>query len=182
MLFRLILQPAKTWADLSEKQEDDNENFFKSYLYPILGLIALLSFAGIFISTKEFNLQLALKTVISQLLIYFAGFYLASYALSEILFRFFQREKDIKLSQRFVGYSSALIYLVSMIQSLFPAFFFLELLVFYTIYMIWIGSFIYMKIAENEQVKFTVWASVIILFSPQLIELIVYLLMPGLRS
>ena len=182
LLIRLILQPAKAWDTLSDKQETNNDLFFKSYLYPLFGLVALLSFVGVFFSSKSFDIQLALKNSIRLIIAVFIGFYLASFLLSEVMKRIFDHSGEIKLCQRFVGYSSSLIYVLSMILSLFPEeFFFLYIFLFYTIYIIWEGSVRYMYIKEKEQVKFSAFASMIILVCPYLINTIMYMLMPGLR-
>ncbi len=182
LLIKLIAQPAKAWNSLSDKQETDNESFFKSYLYPLFGIVALLSFVGIFLTYKEFNLQLALKTCIRLLVTVFVGFYLASFFLSETMTRMFNRSGELKLCQRFVGYSSSIIYILSMILALFPEFFFLYVFLFYTIYIIWEGAIPYMNIDENQQLKFTVMASLIVLACPYLIDMVMYMLMPGLRN
>ncbi len=182
LLVRLIVQPAKAWNLLSDKQESDNEQFYKSYLYPLFGIVALLSFVGVFLTQKNFDLQLALKQCISLIITVFVGFYLASWLLSEIMSRVFNRPGELKLCQRFTGYSSSLIYVLFMVSSLFPELFFLNIFLFYTIYIIWEGVIPYMHIEENDQLKFTVFAGIVILGSPYLIQALMFMLMPGLRS
>jgi hypothetical protein len=180
LIFSLIADPNKAWEHLAGKLENKNENFYMSYLYPVFGLIALSSFAGVLISAGEFDLQNALKTVIKQIVVYFGGFYLASFLLSKYVTPRFRGSKDALLSERFVGYSSSLIYVVAIIQSLFPSFFLLPLILFYSIYIIWVGAIRYMAIQEKDIVKFTAWASIIILLSPRLIEGVMKLFLPGL--
>jgi hypothetical protein len=180
LLFKLIVEPGKTWDQLAVKEEKKNEDFYKSYLYPVLGIIALLSFVGILVSGGQFEVQNALKMVIKQIAVYFGSFYLASLFLSEFVMPRFKRTKDTCLCERFMGYSSALVYVIAMIKSLFPAFSFLLLILVYSVYIIWEGVVRYIKMEEENLVKFTVWASLIILFSPVLIEWIINLFMPGM--
>lgn len=190
-LYRLIFQPAKAWNILSEKAENtqsslnkrqsENDSFFKDYLYPAIGIVALLSFLGILFNRKEFDVQLALKATISATLSLFVGFYLASFLLSEAMGRLFSEEKHYRRCERFAGYSSALVYVLYMFLAVFPEFSFLYLLSLYSIYMIWEGATPYMHIAEDQKVKFTVIASAIILLSPVLISKIIYMTMPGMR-
>lgn len=165
-----------------EKTGKSSENFHKSYLFPIIGLIALLSFAGtLLLSSKSLDLQLALKIVIKQALVYFGSFYLISFILSEYVFPRFGLAKDLGLSEQFAGYSSSLIYVVAMAQSLFPGFFwFLGIVVFYTIYIIWVGAAQFLKIEENQWTKFTIFASIIIMMVPHIVRLLVEL-MPGMK-
>jgi hypothetical protein len=183
LLFNLICYPQKAWASLSEELEEDvsdnNEKFYKNYLYPIIGIIALLSFVSVFL--KEFSLQVALKTVLKQLFIYFGGFYLASYLFALFVYSRFKEEPNKLLCEKYVGFSSALVYGIAMLLSVFPALFFLQLIVFYTIYMVWEGATNYLKIDEDEMVRFTVYSSIVILFSPVLIEVLIKFLLPGMK-
>ena len=182
LLFRLITDPISSWEKLSEKQETDNENFYKSYLFPIFGIIALFSFVGILLTTKTFDVQLALKTVIKQLIVYGGGFYLASQFLFGYIFPRFELEKDKLISERFVGYSSSVVYVVAMLHALFPNLFLLEIFTLYTIYIIWIGASRFLGIKENQWIKFTIFASVLIMLIPFLLYWIVSLVMPGLKT
>jgi hypothetical protein len=181
LLFKLITEPRKTWDRLAQKEENKNEEFYKNYLYPVFGIIALLSFTGILISVGKFDIQQALKTVIKQITVYFGGFYLASFILSEGVILRFKPTKDPLLIKRFVGYSSALIYVIAMVKSLFPSFFFLLLIVFFSTYIIWQGAIRYLYIQEESLVKFTIIASIIILLSPVAIEFAISLFLPGMK-
>ncbi|MCL2649854.1 MAG: YIP1 family protein [Candidatus Azobacteroides sp.] len=183
-LYRIIFQPATTWNILAdEKGEEiiDNDSFLKTYLYPVIGVVALATFIGGIFYKKEFDVQLALKLTIKVSIALFAGFYLASYLLSEIMPRYFSREKNYKECQRFAGYSSALVYVMYIILAILPDFGFLQLILLYTIYMIWEGAITYMQISENERSKFTIMATAIVLLSPIIIEKMMYFTMPGMR-
>ena len=180
----MIFQPAKSWDKLADEKEEeiiDNDSFLKAYLYPTIGIVALLAFAGVFFHKKDFNVQLALRLTINVLIALFAGFYLASYLLSEAMLRFFSGDKQYKLCQRFVGYSSALVYVMYMVLAIFPDFSFLLLILLYTVYIVWEGAISYMQISEDQRTKFTVTASAIVIFSPFIIEKIMFLTMPGMR-
>jgi len=184
LLVGLISQPAKTWNILSNKQVNNNENFFKSYLYPLLGIVALLSFVGVFITMSEpegirtklnigEHFQFALKNCLRLAIITFAGFHTASYILSEVMKKLFNRPGELSLCRRFVGYTSAFVYLMILIRSLFPSLFFLYIFLLYVVYIIWEGAIPYMKIEEKDQMKFTVWAGAIVLLTPFLVEIII---------
>jgi hypothetical protein len=181
LLFMLISNPNKAWNRLAEKQENRNEDFYKSYLYPVLGWITLLSFAGTLFSIEKFDVQIALKIVIKQITVYFGGFYLASIVLSEWILPRFKETKDIHLCERFVGYSSALIYAIAMLKSLFPSLFFLSLIALYSVYMIWEGAANYLKIREDSMVKFTVLSGITIILSPIVLNFLIEWLIPGMK-
>ena len=184
LLVGLVSQPARVWSDLSDKQGDNNEQFFKSYLYPLLGIVALLSFVGVLFSMTEGegirtrlsfgeSFQYALKNCIRLMIITFAGFHTASYVLSEVMKRTFKRPGEMILCQGFVGYTSAYVYLLILIRSLFPSLFFLYIFLLYVVYIIWEGAIPYMKIEENDQMKFTIWAGVIVLLTPFFVEIVI---------
>ena len=184
-LWRLIVWPAKAWNILMSEREEKitgNDYFFKTYLYPIIGIVALLTFVGVFFHKKEFEIQLALRLTIKVLIALFAGFYLASFLLSKAIKRFFPANGSFRLCQRFVGYSSALIYAIYMVLAIFPDFNFLQFILLYTIYIVWEGASVYMQVPENEKSKFTAAATAIILLSPFIIEKIMFLTMPGMRA
>ena len=181
LIYQLIAEPGKTWTRLLVNQEQGSAGFYKGYLYPIFGIIALFSFIGILIGdTKPDFLQTASKAVVKQLAIYLGSFYLASHILSEYVYPKFKKEKNKPLSEKFVGYSSALVYVVAMASSLFPSLFFLQILAFYSIFMIWQGAIHYVKIEENNWVKFTVHSSLVVLLSPMLCALLIKLLFPNM--
>jgi hypothetical protein len=178
----MVTKPVPVWKRLSEQQEKNNDDFYKSYLFPIIGIIALASFAGVIISTETFNVQSALKKVILQVMIYGGSFYLVSFVLSNYIFPRFNLATDKLLAERFTGYSSSLIYTVVMILSLFPSFFFLNLFLLYTVYIIWVGAVEFLKIREAFIMKFVLFTSILILLTPFLIDFLIKLLMPGMKN
>jgi hypothetical protein len=184
-LYKIIFQPATSWNVLADEKKEEmtnNDSFFETYLYPVIGIVALLTFAGVLFHKKEFEVQLALRLTIKVSIALFAGFHLASFLLSKAMERFFLAEDNYKLCQRFVGYSSALIYVIYAILAIFPEFVFLQLLLLYTIYIVWEGASVYMQIPEAKKSKFTMVATAIILLSPVVIEKIMFLTMQGMRA
>lgn len=180
LLSGLILAPDKTWRTLDGKQELNNEDFYKSYLYPVVGIIALTSFVGIWIEAKDFQLQVALKIVIKETITYFGGFYLAAYGLFRLSGKRFGLVADFQHFERFVGYSSSAIYVVACINALFQSLFFFQIFILYTVYIVWHGSRIYIPVTENYRTGFTVFSSAIMILSPVVVRIVMILIMPGL--
>lgn len=176
----IITQPAKAWEELAAKKDQDND-FLIRFVYPLIGLVTLTAFLGVLFTRKEFDVELALKSSIKALVAAFGGFYLAAYVLNECWQSLFKREKDLKLWQRFVGYSSSVMFALNIILTLLPEFFFLRIFVFYTVYVVWEGAGVYMHVEEQERLKFVGIATAGILLAPVLIEVILSMLMPGLR-
>jgi hypothetical protein len=183
LLFKLIAASTPTWKQLSERAERDNESFYKSYLFPVVGMIALLSFVGVLMD-EAFDvhlLQRVLKCVIRQVLVYGGSFYLVSYVLGEYLFPRFGLPKNRATAEQFTGYGSALIYAIAMIQSLFPSLFLLKILVFYTLYLLWTGAEHFLKVRDSGLIRFTVLAGIVVLLTPFLVERLMGWLMPGMQ-
>lgn len=179
-LTSLIFKPSETWIELKER-EDNEESFLSRFLYPLIGLVALAAFLGILFSYKEFNFEIALKSAIKVLVSYAGGFFLSVYILNEVWQNIFKRPKDTKLCQSFVGYSSSVMFLVNIVLSLLPEFFFLHAIILYTPYLIWEGAIPYMGIHEKDHVRFSILASLIIMLPPVIIGYLLFMMMPGLR-
>ena len=179
----LIFKPSDAWEVLRKKRTDDHESFLSGFVYPCIGLTTLAAFLGVFITQKGFDIQLALKETIVAAVSMFGGFFLASVLINEILRMAFRREPNMKLCQQFVGYSSSLLYGLNIVLSLMPGeFFFLRILLLYTIYIVWEGAIPYMEVTESEQLKFVSIATTIIILTPLAIAFFTGLLMPGLQQ
>lgn len=176
----IISQPGKAWEMLTKKEED-SDLFLSRFVYPLIGLVTAAAFVGVLFTRKEFDVELALKSSIKTLVASFGGFYLSAYLLNEIWQGLFKREKDLRLCQRFVGYSSSLMFTLNIVLMLLPEFFFLRIFILYTFYIVWEGAGPYMRVEENIRLKFVGIATAIILITPALIEFVLFLLMPGLR-
>jgi hypothetical protein len=178
----IISQPGKTWGELSKK-EDKGDEYLVRFVYPLIGLITVAAFVGILFSQKEFSMELALKSSIKAALSYFGGFFLAASFLNELCQRMFGQETDSKRCRQFVGYSSALMYSLGIILLLLPVsdFFFLRILVLYTVFIVWEGADSYMKIPGALRLRFTLIASALIVLLPEIISLLLFMLTPGLR-
>lgn len=176
----IISQPGRAWEILAKKEEKGDE-FLSRFIYPLIGLVTVAAFLGVLFTRKEFDVELALKSSIKTLVASFGGFYLGAYLLNEAWQGFFKREKDMKLCQRFVGYSSSLMFALNIVLMLLPEFFFLRIFILYTFYIVWEGARPYMQVEEKDRLKFAGITTVIILLTPAAIELLLFMLMPGLR-
>jgi hypothetical protein len=177
----IVSQPRKAWEMLACREEKQ-EVVLSRFVYPLIGLLTLSAFLGEILSEKGFAIEMALKASVRELTAAFGGFFLAAYVLNEVGVRVFNREPDIALWQRFTGYSCCLMYVLKAVLMLIPDFFFLEVFVLYTFYIVWEGAGRYMQAEEEEQMKFTVIVTSVIIITPPLISSMLSLLMPGIRS
>jgi hypothetical protein len=181
LLFNFIVRPEKTWMERNEEQDNDNENFLKNYLYPVFGIIALFSFAGILLHLKEWNIQIAMKQVIKETIPYFAGFYLSVFTLSRLSSKLFGTNLPQPVCERFTGYASAAIYVTAMIYVLFPFLPHIQIFSIYTFYIVRQGAIHYLEINNKYLTKFTIFAGVLILLTPQIIRLLLIVMIPGAK-
>lgn len=184
----VITQPSKAWkmlvakerkeADLRDEEADDP--FQTEYLYPFIGLLTIAAFLSLF-THKEFILEQALKSSIITCVSSFGGYYVAAYVLNEIGKSWFSFEKNLKLWQHFVGYSSALMFTLNIVWMLLPDVFFLYIFILYTFYIVWEGATIYFSVGDAQRMKFTTISTLLIIATPHIINKFLLLLMPGLR-
>ena len=79
-----------------------------------------------------------------------------------------------------VGYSSSLMFALNIVLTLLPEFFFLQIFVAYTFYIIWEGAGPYMGVEEKIRLKFVAITTVVTLLAPAAIQFALSLLMPGM--
>jgi len=179
-VIQLITQPAKAWNALAEKEET-NEQFLSRFIYPLIGMVAIAAFLGILVTRKQFDSEIALKSAIVALVSAFGGFFLSSYILNEMGPAFLGRVKNIKLWERFVGYSSVLMYALEIVLCLLPEFFFLRFFLLYTIFIVWEGAGPFMKVDDKDRLKFVATSTAVILLMPMIIAKMMMIFMPGLH-
>ncbi|MDR1372593.1 MAG: YIP1 family protein [Dysgonamonadaceae bacterium] len=165
-LFRLIVEPGKIWRELFPDRDSNNEDFYRNYFYPALGIIALLTFVGSFIGVKSFTD--ALKDVIRETVVFFVGFYLAVWGIVYLAKQRFGITLPVTVCEKFTGYSSAAVYVAAMTVALLPAFSILHVFALYAFVTVWHGVKNYLK-TDNLR-EFSLYASLIIIFLPTILR------------
>ncbi len=181
-LMLIVFTPAKAWLEIIKEnpKESDVRN---NYVFPFMGLISLASFLGILIFGEEetfnLNVQHAVIRGCVTFVSLFAGFFVASFVLNEVMEKF-NLEKNIQRTQIFVGYASSILYAIDLVLELqlIPEFFFLQIFIFYTVYVIWESVGIYYTVVEERRVLFVAIASLVVLAAPSIVELALAFLLP----
>ena len=181
-LFLLIVSPGKTWQKM-DKVPYATQIFLNQFLYPLMGITAIVSFLGHFFN--DASLPRALQLAIVEFVKFFAGFYALVYVMkifSTYMLEILQPESRIK---RFVGYTLALYMLFDI--SIFVIRLFIELpsivdfLPLLLAYVIW-NSQRYMEIPDQKNILYVVATTILFLVIPLSIQKLLYFLMPGLIS
>lgn len=178
----LITQPSKAWAVLA-KREETHQEYLTRFVYPLIGLTTLSAFLGKLHEYNEGGMPFALKESTTVMTTLLGGFYLASFALKQIVTRWFPSIKgDIRFFQRYVGYASCITFLIISVLELIPDFFFVKVAELYVIYIVWESIGAYVQLDEKKRITFTAVVSALILLSPFIIEKILFTLMPGMSA
>ena len=175
---KLISSPAKAWEEISI--EEDRRKVFTAFVYPMIGLCGLSVFIGSLVAVgwgEALSFQVAMTECCAVAVALFGGYFLAAYAINQLMMRMFGMPNNTPLAQQFAGYALVVVFLLRIINGLLPDFFIITLLLqFYTVYVVWEGASVVMKIEEKNRLRFTILSSVLLIISPMVIERVFNLL------
>ncbi|MDR2498899.1 MAG: hypothetical protein LBD28_05610 [Tannerellaceae bacterium] len=189
----IIARPAKTWQELARKTER-KEELFTRFVYPLIGLASLAAFVGILFTEKHFKVELALKGAITTCVACFGSFFLTAWILNEAWSRLFSRTSDLRLCQRFTGYSFSMFFVLEILLGILPEgdFFFIRIFLLVTAYIVWEGSPAYMginnqtvqilKVSISARLALTAIITLLVILLPIVIKQLMFLFLPGLRQ
>lgn len=180
LVYRLATKPGETWEALAEKGESKT-TFVDNVFYPLLGVITLSAFIGVFINLREFDVQIALKSAIITCVSLFGGIYASSYAIDKLYTDYVGGETNIDKAFIFSGYCYAPIMILVSIMQLFPDFFFLDIFYLAIPYLVWEGWKHYFQVKESKVKLFVIASSAALLLTPWVLKKLMFILMPGMR-
>ncbi|NDW19643.1 DUF1282 domain-containing protein [Dysgonomonas sp. 216] len=163
---QVMFSPTEAWENILENKH----NIYREFLFPIWGVILVLSFIGGCFFTYNASFELGVKNLLAEGLILFASFHISSFFMNEYAGKLTDVGKNLKKTQVFVAYSSSVIYLIEIAVALFDDLFFLWLFAFYTPYIVYIGAGIYYGIIPERRTNFMLLASAFILGMPLILK------------
>ena len=168
----LISSPAKAWEEIL--LEEDKQKVFVGFVYPMIGIAALSVFLGVLFTqgwSGPRSFQIAMTECCSVAISLFGGFYLAAYLLNKATIKFFNLSDNLLNTQRLIGYSSVVLFILQIVTGILPNFQIVSwLLQFYVVYIVWEGAKIFVKMEENDRLKYTLLTSFLLLACPFIIE------------
>ena len=168
----LISSPAKAWEEIL--LEEDKQKVFVGFVYPMIGIAALSVFLGVLFTqgwSGPRSFQIAMTECCSVAISLFGGFYLAAYLLNKATIKFFNLSDNLLNTQRLIGYSSVVLFILQIVTGILPNFqIVFWLLQFYVVYIVWEGAKIFVKMEENDRLKYTLLTSFLLLACPFIIE------------
>ena len=168
----LISEPEKAWKEIS--MDADKRNVQIGFVYPLIGFCGI----SVFIGTLWGNMsgpmifQTAMMKCGAIFISLFAGFFLATYLVQLVNRKYLRREYAVDTVQQFVGYSMVVSFLLIFINGLFNISFLYWLLMFYTIYVVYIGARILLNVQEDKMTGYSLLTSFIIFCCPIIISFI----------
>lgn len=169
----LVSSPAKAWEEIS--LEADRRKVLGAFVYPLIGFCGLSVFIGCFIgNTAEANdaFQVAMTKCCATFVSLFGGFFLSAYLTNLLGQKLWQRDNQFELCQQFVGYAMVVTFVLQIVSGLFAIFILQWILQFYTVYVVYEGSRVLMKMKETETTKYSLVISVLIIVCPVIISMI----------
>lgn len=142
------------------------------YVYPLIGLCGLCEFIGTFIGKDITSLmfQLALTRCCAVAVALFGGYFLSVSLLDRFSRYWYGWQGTKDQIQLFVAYSMTVTFVLDMISGLVSIVVLTWVLQLYTIVLVFEGTRRLIGIREQRVTSYTVWATLIILCCPVLIE------------
>lgn len=169
---QLISSPARAWEEI--RVETDRRKVFTAFVYPLIGLCGLSVFIGSLWTMGwggPQSFQYAMTQCCSVAVSLFGGYFLAAYLINGLCVRMLFMPNDLPLAQQFAGYALVVLFLLKIVLGILPDFWIIALLLqFYTLYVVWEGSTVLMRVPDEYRLRFTVLASVLIIGCPEVIE------------
>jgi hypothetical protein len=171
-LKELVIRPVSEWRKIHRESTTFND-IFGNFALPLIGLVALGTFLSHMINQQAFIFELALKKAIMVFTALLGGAFLAWYLVFRLM-KYFRMVSSRELAAKLTIYSSAPLYVVSLISVLIPEFFFVHVLVFYSLYLCWIGVRRLPGGTQDKQFVFALFIFLSLLIIPYLIRIVLF--------
>ena len=172
-LFALIISPKKAWVEIST--ESPRRDVMGSFVYPLIALCGLAVLFGklLYTGMERMTFHTAAMDICGYCVALIGGFFLAAWLLDLLRQKLLAHQPDMAGSQHFVGYAMGTIFMANILVELLTSIFIIKwILQFYVLYIVWEGSEVLFGISEEKRLTFTIIASVAVVFSPEIINLL----------
>jgi hypothetical protein len=146
------------------------------FVYPMIGLCGLTTFLGSLWAvgwSGPQSFQYAMTHCCAVLISLFGGYFLATYIIRETCVRLLGRNTEMALVRQFAGYALVVILVLRAVIGLLPDFQIIGLLLqFYTLYVVWEGAVPMVQADEHNRLNFTLIATLSLIASPIVIQLV----------
>ncbi len=168
----LISSPARAWEKISE--EGDSQKVMNGFVYPMIGFCGLAVFIGSFFgNTAEANeaFAIAMRNCCSTFISLFGGFFLSAYLSNTVVGKkLLKREDEVELNRQFVGYAMVVVFALEIIGGLFSISLLHWILQFYTVFVVYEGARVLMKVDEKDLTRYSLIVALLIIVCPVIIS------------
>lgn len=172
----LIISPNEGWKDIN-KFTIPNKLLLAKLFYPSLALLAMSVFVPFIFGYISMNLHDVVISAMLNFIKYFISLFIIFYIISGIYIDKFKQKNESNKLNNFIALILTILVFFNILRNLMPGFPFFEIFPFYVIFVIYKGLF-YLEIQRNEEVKFVVIMSTLVLLVPAGIKFVLELLIP----
>lgn len=168
----LMSSPSKAWEEISG--EYDRKKVLGEFVYPMIGLCGLSVFIGTFIGNTAgaSAFHIAMTRCCATFVSLFGGYFLASWLVGLLGKQMLGRDEDTDLNRQYVGYAMVVTFLLDIFSGLFSISLLRWMLQFYTIFVVYEGARTLMDVDEKNLTRYSLIASVIVIFCPSVIAIV----------
>jgi hypothetical protein len=170
----LVVNPVAEWQKIHRESTTFND-ILGNFALPLIGLVALGTFLSHMINQQAFIFEFALKKAIMIFSALFGGTFLSWFLVYRMM-KYFRMVTSRELAAKLTIYSSAPLYLVSLISVLIPEFFFVHIFVFYSLYLCYIGVRGPAGPPPERQLGFALFVFVALVIVPYLLRIVLFYL------
>lgn len=166
----LLSVPAKAWEVIG--RETDRRRVLVAFVYPLIGLCGLSVFIGTFIGNTAgvAAFQIAMTRCCAVCVSLFGGCFLAAYVIDRLGRRMLGHDDPYELSQQFAGYSLVVTFVLDIVSGLFSISILRWILQFYTVYVVYEGARVLMRVEGEKLTRYALIVSVVVMVCPALIN------------
>ena len=168
----LIINPGRAWSSILPEQVQVND-VLAQFSLPLIGAYTAATFIGYLIYHQGLSFDHALKHAVFTFSSCFFGLYLAWFILIKLLPALQLRESKENIF-KLTAYPSLVIYLLGIINNLFPETYFFGFLQLYAGYIIWEGLGLLNSNNKDSRLLQTIVITIILLVLPFVIGKILF--------
>lgn len=169
-LRNLLASPFLEWQRIHREPVTFND-MFSGFALPLIGIVTLGTFISHMVNQQAFIFELALKKAVLVFMALFAGLFIAWYVIFRLM-KYFHLVSSRELAAKLTIYSSAPLYAASLITTLIPEVFFIQILSFYSFYLAWIGMRYLPGPGQDKKFIFSVFIAFAVLVFPFVVRTI----------
>lgn len=170
----LVVSPGTEWQKIHRESTTFND-ILGNFALPLIGLVALGTFLSHMINQQAFIFEFALKKAIMIFTALFGGTFLSWFLVYKLM-KYFRMVTSRELAAKLTIYSSAPLYVVSLVSVLIPEFFFVHIFVFYSLYLCYIGVRGPAGPPPERQMAFALFVFAALVIIPYLLRIVLFYL------